>query len=89
MENEELLQERTLTVTSYAEVEGNYAKKRVTIALHQVLFVIAGEEDYEVVDGVELRLVNVMIGSGDSLELFISVLDLMTLERAVGAYFLA
>jgi len=80
-------QERTLTVTNYVEQKGGYIKKRVTIALNGVEFVIAGEDTYETIENNDIRQVNVVFGSGSNLELYISLLDLMNLERAVGMYF--
>ena len=82
-------QERTLTVTNFVEQKGGYLKKRVTIALNGVEFMIAGEDSYEIIEEKDIRQVNVVFGSGSNLELYISLLDLLSLERAVGMYFLS
>jgi hypothetical protein len=81
-------QERTLTVVHYAEVGGKQVKKRVTLAVQMIQFIIAGDETYEMIEDREIRQVNVIFMDGNNLELFISVLDLSTIERAVGSYFL-
>lgn len=81
-------QERVLTVTNYVEHKGGHIKKRVTIAPHAISFIVASEEAYDDVGDVELRQVNVVLGDGNNLELYISMLDLITLERVTGNYFL-
>lgn len=86
----ENVQERTLTLTNYNVAAGkNDPKKaRVTIAPSAVLFIIASDETSEIVDGVELRKTNIIVHGEGNVELYLTVLDLMTLERAIGAYFL-
>jgi len=88
MEETGEVQERVLTVTNYDEEKGKFIKTRVTIAPSSVEFLIAGEEAYDTRDGREIRKVNIMLVSGNNLEVYISVLDLITLERAIGSYFL-
>jgi hypothetical protein len=85
------IHEHTLTVINYVipeeyEVIENHeiVRNRVTISPGMVLFVIAGDETFETVDGIELRKVNVVLAGGNNLELFISLLDLNLLERCVG-----
>lgn len=87
--NADLPIERTLTVINYDEEKGKTLKTRVTIARDMVQFVVASEDTYQVVDGVELRKVNVILSGGNNLELFLTLLDLNTLERAVGMYFIS
>lgn len=88
MEETGEVQERTLTITNYGEENGKLVKTRVTIPPHAVEFLIAGEESYATMEDRDIRKVNVMFSSGNNLELFISLLDLTTLERAIGTYFL-
>jgi hypothetical protein len=80
--------ERILTLTNYVESKGKYLRKRVTIAPHAIHFLVAGDETYEIVEEKELRQVNVILADGSNLELYISFLDLLTLERVVGNYVL-
>lgn len=87
MENDELLQERTLSVVNYGDGEdGEIIKTRVTISPGNILFIIASYDTALTVDGLELRKVNAMLSDGGNLELFITLLDLTTLERCVGFY---
>lgn len=82
-------QERVLTVINYVLDNNNeHFTKRVTIAPHMVHFIIASEENLTFVPGRELRQVNVIMSEGVNLELFISLLDLTSIERAIGTYFL-
>lgn len=81
-------QERVLTVLNYGEEGGKLVKTRVTISPSSVEFLIAGEEAYATMEDREIRKVNVMFISGNNLELYVSLLDLATLERALGTYFL-
>lgn len=92
--------ERTLTVFNYSdedEIDGKESdtfnedkvlRTRVTINRDLVQFVIGSENAYRMVNGIELRKVNVILTTGNNLELVLSVLDLTTLERAVGFYML-
>lgn len=87
--HEDSLQERTLTVINYGEgEEGEVLRTRVTIAPHAVSFLIASENTVQIIDGSSLRRVNVMLQDGSNLELILTILDLTTLERAIGSYFL-
>lgn len=76
---------RILTLTSYGDNDSEIV--RVTIAPHNVAFVIANTVD-TVKFGQKLKKTNVMLLDGGSVELFITDLDLTTLERAVGTYML-
>lgn len=88
MEDTSEVQERILTVMNYDEEKGKFIKTRVTISPSSVEFLIAGDEAHDIRDSREIRKVNVMMVSGNNLELYISVLDLAMLERAIGSYFL-
>lgn len=85
-------QMKQLTVTNYGsfdkeeEKEPTVKKTRVTIAPHHVHFVIASDDTYCIVDGIELRKVNVILTEGNNLELIISLLDLSEIENAIGSY---
>lgn len=82
-------QEFVLTVTNYAvEEDGSFTKARVTISPGMVQFIIAGTEFSHIVEGRELKKVNVVLSTENQLELFISEVDLICIERAVGTYFL-
>ncbi|HXN74953.1 MAG TPA: hypothetical protein VN855_00490 [Candidatus Acidoferrum sp.] len=87
--NVDLPVERTLTVINHGEEKGKTVKTRVTIARDMVQFLIASEDTYEVVDGIELRKVNVILNTGNNLELCLTLLDLNMLERAIGMYFIS
>lgn len=80
--------ERVLTLTNFVEQKGGYIKKRITIAPPAIHFIVASDETYETVEDIELRQVNVILNDGSNLELYLSMLDLITLERVVGNYFL-
>lgn len=89
-EQEEILRERTLTVINYGtDDEEELLKTRVTLAPSMIVGLIASYDTALTIDGLELRKVNVILTGGDNIELFITVLELTTLERAIGAYFLA
>jgi hypothetical protein len=87
---EQKMRESVLTVTNYSETEedGTYIKTRVTINPQMVEFIIAGTAAYVVKEGRELIKTNVVLSSGSNIELFISEIDLLTLERSVATYFL-
>lgn len=90
-EGEDQATERTLTVTNYSEErdeEGNRIKTNVAIAPHNVDFVIGSEEMYDIAEGTELRKVNVIFTSGNNLEVYITLIDLMSIQRAISTYFL-
>lgn len=89
-DQEEILRERTLTLINYGtDEEDEVLKTRVTLSPGQVQGLVASYEPTLKIDGLELHKVNVLMGGGDNIELFLTVLDLTTLERAIGAYFLA
>jgi len=82
-------QERVLTVTNYVLDENEQIiTQRVTIAPHMVHFVIATNESYDLIEGRDIRKLNVIMSEGVNLQLCISLLDLVSLERAIGTYFL-
>lgn len=87
LSNGELMQERTLTVISYGEERGKKIRNRVTIPPGMVTGVIASEGPVQKRDGGEQYKVNILLMDGNQLEVYISLLDLTTLERAVGSYF--
>lgn len=76
---------RILTLTSYGNTEDEIV--RITIAAENVAFLIASSIDV-IKFGQRLRKVNVFLMAGPDFEIFISDLDLTTLERAVGTYML-
>jgi len=83
--------ERTLTVTNYGvdDDTNKTIKTRVTLAPGMIQTVIASyEADYGKAENNELHKVNVLYVDGNQLELFISLLDLTTIERIVGMYLL-
>jgi len=84
------LEERTLTVINYtSDEDGTPMRARVTIAPNMVQFLIASDETYTVLEGRELRRVNVILSTGNNLELYLTLLELTILERAVGTYFVS
>lgn len=81
--------ERTLTVINFGTDEDDeILKTRVTIPLQSVEVMIASNGAYKMVDGMEIAKVNILFTSNNNIELFVSMSDLSTLERAIGAYFL-
>lgn len=82
--------ERTLTVTNYGTDDKNeeIIRTRVTIAPHLVQAIVASEDTVQSVDGVSQHRVNVLFMDSNQIELFITALDLVSLERCVGSYFL-
>ena len=82
--------ESVLTVANYSLDDNGvtYIKTRVTIAPNLVLFVIASDNFYSIGLSLELKKVNVVIDGGNNLELYISEVDLISIERAVGTYIL-
>lgn len=87
------VQEKILTLTNYGTDsekprKGNVIKTRVTVAPHMVQFVVASYDKFTELEGIEIRRVNVLMTGGEQIELFLSLLDLTTLERAVGTYLL-
>lgn len=76
---------RVLTLISYGDNDEEIV--RVTIAPQNVAFLIANTVDV-VKFGLRLKKTNVMLMDGGSVELFITDMDLTTLERAVGTYML-
>lgn len=76
---------RVLTVTSYGDNEEEIV--RVTIAPHNVQMIIANSLD-TVRLGLRLKRVNVLFMDGGSAELFVTDMDLTTLEKAIGTYVL-
>lgn len=81
--------EFVLTVTNYAvEEDGSFLKARTTIAPHMIQFIIASENVHFTIEGRDLRKVNVILTEGNNLEMFISEIDLICMERAIGTYFL-
>ena len=81
-------QERILTITNYDEEHGKFTKTDITISPSCVEFLVSRQEIYETVEGREIRKVNIMLVSGNNLEVFISALDLAVLQRCVGNYYL-
>ncbi|CAK0741668.1 hypothetical protein CCP1ISM_130021 [Azospirillaceae bacterium] len=82
--------ERVLTVTNYGadqDEEPGSRKTRITISPGMVLFIIASAESEYKVGGIDLYHVNVLLTNDSNLELFISLLDLDMLQRAVGMWF--
>jgi hypothetical protein len=88
MNSEESMRERTLTLLNYDVDNKEPNKARVTISPGAVVFVISGEEPYCEINGLQLYKTNVITHGESNLEIFISLLDLTTLERAIGSYFL-
>ena len=79
--------ESVLTVCNYAvQDDSQILKARVTIAPHMIQVIIAGEEPYTNIEGRDLRKVNVLMIDGNNLELLISEVDLICLERVIGTY---
>lgn len=83
----DVMQERTLTVTNYGEEKGKTIKTRITISPGMVTTIIASEKPVQNAGDGEQHKVNVLLMDGNQLELFISALDLTTVERAIGSYF--
>ena len=79
------LNTRVLTLTSYDEQDGQVL--RVTVAPHLVECVIANSLDV-VKFGMKLKKTSIMFMDGGVVELYLTDLDLTTLEFAVGAYVL-
>jgi len=85
---------RVLTLVNYGHEEEDgkeseeITKTRITIAPGGVQVVVASYDTALTVDGIELRKVNVLMIDQTNLELHISLLDLETLEVAVGTYLL-
>jgi hypothetical protein len=86
-----------LTVTNYspdieedAVIDENtlFKKTRITLAPHHVLFIISSDTTYCVAEGRELRRVNVIFTESSNMELYISEVDLMSIEKAVGSFFI-
>lgn len=82
---------KILTVVNYGieddEKESKeITKTRVTLNPGGVHAVVGSYDTALTVDGIELRKVNVLMMDQTNLELHISLLDLETLERAVGQY---
>lgn len=82
------MQERTLTVINYGEAIDKMPKTRITIPPSMVTSIIASEKPTQKSGGDEQHKVNVLLVDGNQLEIFITSLDLTTLERAIGSYFL-
>lgn len=83
------MSESVLTVSNYGiEEGGKFIKARVTLAPHMIQVVIAGEETQTVVEGRELKRVNILLVDGNNIELLISEVDLISIERAIGTYIL-
>ena len=76
---------RVLTVTSYGDTEEEVV--RITVAPHNVQMIIANSVDI-VKFGLRLKRVNVLFMDGGNAELFVTDLDLTSLERAIGTYIL-
>ena len=85
--NNDGLIERTLTLANYGEDEGKIIKTRVTLSPQMIQAVIASDQPMQEVDGLGQYKVNVLFVDSNQIELFITLLDLTTLERAVGTYF--
>jgi len=81
-------QERILTITNYDEENGKFIKTSITISPSSVEFLVARDEIYDTIDGRDIKKVNIMMVSGNNLEVFISILDLAVLQRCVGNYYL-
>ena len=82
-----------LTITNYSTEDEEaedavYTKSRVTVAPGMIDFVIAGYSTYAMSEGRELRKVNVILTSGSNLELLVSEVDMLSIERAAGTYVL-
>ncbi len=88
MSNFDDFEERTMTVLNYGwdEKEENVIRTRITLAPGLVKGIVASEEPCQTVDGIKQHQVNVLFVDSSGLELFITALDLMSLERCVGAY---
>lgn len=79
---------RTLTVINHGEDDLDAeVQTRITMAPHHIQTVIASV-DYVKKFGRDLKKVNVIYMDGGMIELFVSDLDLTSIERAVGTYFL-
>jgi hypothetical protein len=83
------LKHTVLTVINYAvdddeiKIEG---KSRVTIQATASPFMIASH-DAKLIDGHELYKVNLVFSDNLQMELYVSPLDLTSLEMAIGSYF--
>lgn len=83
------MSESVLTLSNYGvQEDGKVIKARVTLAPHMIQVVIAGEETQFVMEGREIKKVNVLLLDGNNIELLISEVDLISLERAIGTYIL-
>jgi prepilin-type processing-associated H-X9-DG protein len=82
--------ERVLTVTNYGEDDrtGNFIKTRVTLSPGMIQAIIGSEEIAQNADGRGQHKVNILFVDGNQIELFLTISDLTTVERAVGTYFL-
>lgn len=81
--------ESVLTVSNYGlQDDGTFLKARVTVAPHMIQVIIAGEETQATIEGRELKKVNVLLLDGNNIELLISEVDLISMERAIGTYIL-
>jgi hypothetical protein len=82
--------ERTLTVVNFGldDDTGKLLKTRVTLSPGMIQVIIASEESVQKIGGTEQHKVNVLFVDSNQMELFLTILDLTTLERAVGAFFL-
>lgn len=86
---EDNLEHRVLTVINYTlNDDGTLLKTRVTIQPSAVEFVLASYST-SLVDSHEAHKVNVCYVSGNQIELYLSQLDMITIEQAVGSYFIA
>ena len=79
--------ERTLTVINYTEAKGKEFKTRVTLSPTSIISVIGSEDPVQFQDGGKQHKVNVIFIDNNQMELYLTILDLTVLERAVGMYF--
>ena len=83
------MHEYTLTVTNYTvEDDGTFNKTRVSIAPHKVEFTISSYDTFVKADGRDLKKVNVVLDGGNNLELFVSEVDLLLIERSHATFYL-
>lgn len=80
----EQLQQHVLTLTNHGD-DGE--KATVTISPGQVQFIVSSETE-QVINGVFTSKSNVFLADGGTVELNLTMGDLVTLQRAVGTYFL-
>ena len=86
--------ERTLTFKNYAAdydedgTEKSSIVTRITVAPGMVQAVIASEDPVQTCRDLHQHKVNILLIDNNQIEVYVTAVDLSTLERAVGAYFL-